>query len=198
MPSWYLEWVSKYLVANEANTAPNQAMLKTWWRGFDAMRATAAELDRSIFDVLALNSRPIRMADHFSLIRAEIVRRRSEAAKTAIANYSEKDLGQCVLCGGSGTVSVPHHRFATGERWRPYYSTGKKEIFPTVGVVCSCDAGRRIVACQQSNEDHKKQMTLDHYENFVNGNWREQLAEQRERNRAIIETENMASWHGAA
>lgn len=189
MTAWYLDWVKNYLVANGANDATNQQMLLSWHVAFIALRATPQEMARATMDVLALTDRPIRMADHFAAIRATIVSNRSDAKNREIANYSAEDRGACVLCGNTGSVAVPHPAKCDAERWQPVFTTAKTEFYPTAGVVCRCEAGRRIVACQMNNEGRPKQMTLDYYEQYVNGNWKEQMREQRERNRAIRDTE---------
>ncbi len=189
MPSWYLEWVSAYLAANDANTAPNQAMLKTWWPAFAAMVAEPAELHRAIYDVLALTNRPIRTADHFSAIRTSILSRRAENAKSNVADYSQQDRGQCVLCGNTGIIVVPHPRHCSGEGWRPVYTTSGKESYPTAGVLCSCSTGRRAAQLQASKDEHQRAMTIETYEITTNGHWREQMAQRREAERTIREVE---------
>jgi hypothetical protein len=188
-PTWYLDWVKNYLVTNGANDATNQQMLISWFNAFDALRATPQEMVKATVDVLALTNRPIRMGDHFAALRVAIVTRRADAAARAIADYSAEDRGACVECGNTGSVIVPHPSHANAERWNPVYTVAKTEFYPTAGVVCRCEAGRRIVACQQNVEGRPKQMTLDHYEQYANGNWREQIDEQRQRNKAIRDTE---------
>lgn len=72
----YRKWAESHAAAFGDMSPTVVMMLMAWWEGLQKLMATPAEMRKATFDILAMESRPIRMSDHYSLILQSVKRQR--------------------------------------------------------------------------------------------------------------------------
>lgn len=213
-PAWYDEWMTYHLDLFGINEATVSASFMLWWESFEAMNVTQAELMAATKSMQGESRAPYKVGDHYFAIKAaiadvrDLAEQRTQHAieERARANEQDKDKGVCVNCRDTGQAIVPHPRFCNGEAWRPYYHNELADpVFITAAVACSCWRGLKITANQRANsgdddpgKKKKKaevstvQLTLATYENMVNGQWRQQMAEIEAARKRVADVDDRA------
>jgi hypothetical protein len=146
---------------------------------------------RAASNYLASNVQAFR-TDHLRLLRLHIMGKRRDAqhlldeARGEVSNV-------CDLCGGIGSVLVPHPACIRDGEFGPHPLSGRKEI---AAVYCACERGRRgyeIQKTRASEDTRCKVMTcLGQYE-IRNPGWMNQWKEYEAEKNAEIEARTLAA-----
>lgn len=178
---WYAEWVSRHVEVFGLSEQDTGAML-AWRKTLVARGCTVNELHDAT-EYLLMNPDQIenifagKMAAHLTAIQRRI--RVVRAVEYRREVESNRELGTCVKCAGSGRVIVPHLRSVVNGEWRPLKVARASASHCTMAVVCSCRLGvwfgQRASAIDESGET-RPMMALDRYER-QNPDWEKQLAE---------------------
>lgn len=194
IPKWYDEWRAIHCTTFSCYRADVLETLATWYPAFAAMGFTSDELHRATRTMLG-SPAPTRFADHYQALKIAVANERTDAERRKKqADYQSGDTrGICVHCGDSGMMPVPHPNFCDALEWRPVrYSEQGNPVYATACVLCNCQRGRIAAARQNSegSESKMKCMTIEAYEQTVNGNWREQLADRDAQREAVNRVES--------
>lgn len=204
-PPWYAAFCRVYLDTFGLHDPTETAAMQHWWTGFKLLDVTANELEQARREVMSRKTAPFRLQDHYYAIKLAITE-----ARTKIENERQNEIEEqlrkqeeegkqpdvrCKDCCGTGYASVPHPRFCDGNQWRPAHNNAYGDpVYVRAMVTCNCEKGLRIAARQKAlaNGDPggkkpkiKVCMTLDNYENQVNGQWRTHVREVTERLQAL-------------
>lgn len=194
IPKWYDEWRANHLTTFACYRTDVLETFATWFPAFHAMGFTGHELARATRAMLA-GPAPARIADHYQALKLAVAAERTDAERRKKqADYQSGDTrGICAQCGDSGMMSVPHPAHCNAQEWRPVrYSEHGDAIYATASVLCNCQRGRIAAARQNSegSESKMKCMTIEAYEQTVNGNWSEQIAEHEAHREAVKRVES--------
>lgn len=134
--------------------------------------ATLRELDEVATRLVASGRVPKWPDEHLRAIVAELDALRAE---DAAKRRPVRDQSECVLCGGTGLVIVPHPCCVWRGQIRPYYSprtkTRYRSVIP-VSVLCCCPAGDRAKQANRKYAEERNRsalMTIDSYTRRIGG-----------------------------
>lgn len=193
LPDWYSDWVRKHLVRFGLVSADNVAMFGSWWPSFAARNLTAAELSRATDAIHNRNQHPTKASDHYLEIKIVISSARDAEMKRS-EQSDEPDRGVCSDCGETGYIAVPHPKFCNAMEWRPVrHNWAGDPVYATAAVICRCWKGRKFATAQEAdvlNGGRKQTLTIGEYEEQVNGDWRRQVLERSEADKAVSNAQN--------
>lgn len=194
-PPWYPDWVKHHLVTFGILSDENSAAMLIWWPVFRSMGVTAQELSNASFAMLNGGPAPMRIADHFFTLKQTIGTDRNDRQRKA--EVVERQMGdmnfRCPTCDSTTWVTVPHPKFCDASEWRiQRYNSHGNPVYVTAVVLCDrCDRGRATINRQQGDDIVRaKSLTLGNYEEFTNANWREQMADYRQRAEYVQQAES--------
>lgn len=197
-PPDYVEWAKTHLRTFAIASTENLATFGLWWPAFRAMGCTFNELHAATQTILRGGPAPMKVSDHYHALKMAVASERTSMANRNAQTRIQTgtDRGRCAECDFTTVVTVPHPAHCSAEGWRPArYNAQGDAVYVTAGVLCNrCKPGQDAIARQRSAAaapgGKPGMMTLDGYEDFVNGNWREQLHDRTEQARAIAEVQS--------
>lgn len=158
----FTEWAEWHATLFGLTSDQDAKMLTAWTALFRQQGYTVPELVEAT-RWLAENEPPRYRSDHLDGLQRRLKLLRDQERKLWLDQSPPEDpRGRCVLCRGTGRVSVPTARALRRGQWG------------TCLVVCSCPLGKWYV---ERNQHHEQ--TLIDYEREVPG-WREILREHDE------------------
>lgn len=192
-PEWYSEWVKAHLITFGLVRPEMVAMFGSWWASFSARGFSADELMRATMTIRNSTNQPDSASNHFNAIKQAIGidRESREPTQTDFDNGPE-----CSDCRRTGIISVPHPNYCNAMEWRPVRHNFQGDpIYATAGVFCTrCPSGRKAVEQNRASASEgklKAGMTIETYEQTINGNWREQIAWHEGKRKQVAEADAM-------
>jgi hypothetical protein len=133
-----------------------------------------------------LGKTSVHLAAIEAYIREQTARRLGEESSRFAAEH-----GTCLVCYGTGFVSVPHLAGISNGRWVGAKAGGLAPQFYTQAVACSCALGRWKAdkQGQRRGGEVRRIMTLEAYEH-QNPDWKRQLAAREEAQREKVRVLN--------
>lgn len=163
----YGNWIDRHARAFGLDRDSDKEMLGEWASVFSSDGYTPDELDAA---TTAMLSNPPRFRNEHLLA----IHRSVKASRRPRQPIAEDYIGECVLCGNTAFVVVPHPAYVVNFEWIPPRYTA--------AVLCSCGLGRWMEPRlnDEAGEPGKrpKMLTLTEYVLRV-GNWKE-LMQQKE------------------
>jgi hypothetical protein len=177
------EWAESHSTVFGMRFAEDLQMVASWRRFLDGY--SLSELHTATGE-LAKNFPRSREQHITALLR--ILASRRAATSMAYVEQSKHEVGQpmaCSMCGGGGTVMVPHPRcMVDGE-----YIPGPGGYKATAAVFCDCNTGRRKLATFSL----ERPMTLAEYETRYGQGWPDLLVEAEKERRGKHQMQMEAS-----
>ena len=168
----FQEWASRHCTIFGLFDPRQMEMVKLWRPIFEGAGFVADDLNAAT-DRLATNAPPKYPADHREALLQQLRAQRAVALRKE--EDEQPDRGRCVLCGGSGLVTVPDLRGVRAGQWVGVLFCGRAQFY-TAAVTCSCYRGRSI-RCT-SRDGKELTLSLADYE-MANPGWRIQLGQRR-------------------
>jgi hypothetical protein len=131
----WTDWISYHSTIFALNTESDLNMLTEWARLFQMAGWTPTELKQAS-EWLALHEPPAYRSQHLVALQKRLPYARQQKGAPPAAMDGE-DCGRCVVCLGTGFVTVPNHKYANEPRGSIHH--GK---FYTCVVTCHCSRGR--------------------------------------------------------
>ncbi|VTS00543.1 hypothetical protein [Tuwongella immobilis] len=184
-PKWYTDLLVVYGPILGADQKGVMTVLLQWFRLFLQCGYRREEIEDGFATLAKDPNRPTYRQEMLVYIQRAI--HQSRAAAKQSERVEEETAPPCDICGGSGIVVVPRLEDVEFGAWKFVQSIpGSKPRRWTSTVACSCPKGARTAEFTRSKDAQGKHRvtrpmrTLVNYESR-NPHWREQLAEEEER-----------------
>lgn len=172
----FSDWLKHHCTVFSIYDPERIETVASWQPLFDAAGYTAAELTTAT-DWLAMNASPKYPSDHLGAIRSRLTDQRALDYRRAEDAYPS----QCVLCGGTGRLVVPHLAGVRDGQWLPLRLTRIRATYYTCAVRCSCARGR--FGKFDGQRGGVTLLSIEEYERR-NPGWRKQLVRREQEQRA--------------
>lgn len=176
------DWLKHHCTVFGLHDPKQIETVASWQPLFDAAGYTAPQLTEAT-DWLALNAPPRFLNEHLPALRARLTEQRAIEYRRAEDRF---DGSTCVLCGGTGRLTVPHLGGVRNGDWLPLRIAGLPHYY-TCAVRCSCARGQ--FGRFESTSGSQSLLSLEAYESR-NPGWRRQLARRDQELQAEAELAN--------
>lgn len=186
----YFDWSGRYCAMFRADPERAAPMLHEWRGVFVTGGYSAAELHTALNAMAA--APPETDWQHLRAITSHLRQARTIQRKAQISDAQRRaeSMGDCMLCGSSGYVVVPHPVCVTNDgRYEAYRSGPSRGVLYELAVYCRCALGewlegkhadywirKRKERGEELEEDRRAAWNIDRYERF-NPDWKLQLAQ---------------------
>lgn len=185
IPDWYLDLLAVFGPIFGSEQRGVTAVLEQWHELFYQCGYSQGEVEAAFKALAADPNRPTYRQEMLLYIQRSIHQSRTAAKQSE--RVEEETALPCDICGGSGIVVVPRLEDVEFGAWKFAQSIpGSKPRRWTSTVACSCSKGARTAEFTRSKDAQGKHRvsrpmrTLINYESR-NPHWRQQLAEEEER-----------------